>query len=216
MAFIIVPSISADEFIGAIFNPKEKPVKKVKVWRKNTTESVITGKDGEFLFRDLTPSDTLVVSVNKKYEAVIPVGNLKNVTIKLDKKEFYVHDGSNETRCDYAMVKRAENNSNVLTHAQIQEMNAESIYDLLRSRIPGVTVNYGEDGQYVSIRGGNSLELNTEPIFVVDGVIYEHSADVDGAISVSDINRLEVSKDGNAYGVKGANGAIIITTLKSK
>lgn len=208
--------MSADEFIGAVFNQKEKPIKKVRVWRKNTTESVVTGSNGEFLFKNLTPGDTIVISVNKKYDAVIPVGSLTNITVKLDKKEFFVHDGASERKLAYAEVKRSTTNSNVLTRRQIEEINAESIYDLLRGRIPGVTVNYGDGGQYVSIRGGNSLQLNTEPIFVVDGVIYEHSSDVDGAINVSDIERLEVSKDGNAYGVRGANGAIIISTLKKQ
>ncbi len=211
----VVIQLNAEELIGAVFNQKEKPVKKVKVWRKNTAESVVTGSDGQFIL-NVNPTDTLVIAANKKHEAVFPIGSLSNITIKLGNKEFFVHDGTNETRYAYTPVKRIGHNSNILTRAQIQELNAASIYDLLRGRIPGVTVNFAEGGQYISIRGGSSLEQNTEPIFVIDGVIFEHSSDVDGTINIADIERLEVSKDGNAYGVRGANGAIIITTLKNK
>lgn len=56
--------------------------------------------------------------------------------------------------------------------------------------------------------------MNTEPLFVVDGTQYENSADVDASISINDIEKIEVMKDGGAYGMKGANGVIIITTMK--
>ncbi|MDE6061265.1 MAG: TonB-dependent receptor plug domain-containing protein, partial [Duncaniella sp.] len=115
---------------------------------------------------------------------------------------------------DYEKVVKAKYNSNVLVREQILRSTATSIYELLRGSISGVTVTYGDNGQMVSIRGGNSFSLDSEPLFIVDGMQYESSSDVDSSVSIDDIVRLEVVKDGSAYGMKGANGAIIITTLK--
>ena len=48
----------------------------------------------------------------------------------------------------------------------------------------------------------------------IDGTVYESSQEADSAISVNDIEKIEVLKDGSIYGARGANGAILITTVK--
>lgn len=108
--------------------------------------------------------------------------------------------------------KEIRMNSNVITRNQIQQMSASSIYDILRSSVPGVTVTEGGKGSIVTIRGTNSLESNIEPLFIIDGSEYESSADANAQVSINDIEKIEIDKDGSAYGVRGANGVIIITT----
>lgn len=76
----------AQNIKGIITNAKQHPLKGIKVWRKNTTESVKTDKMGVFMFTDLTQTDTLIISVSKKEEAAIPVQDLKEIVIKLEKK----------------------------------------------------------------------------------------------------------------------------------
>lgn len=94
---------------------------------------------------------------------------------------------------------------------QIQKLSANNIYDLFKGgAIPGVTVN----GDKITIRGGSSFDLDNEPLFVVDGTLYESSSEVDGVVSINDIDKVEIQKDGAAYGMKGANGVIVITTIK--
>lgn len=202
------------DFQGHIMDQKQRPLKGVKVWRKNTTESVITDKLGVFAFSQVLPTDTLVVQVSKKEEAIIPLKGLNNISVKLEKKFFLVHDGSKEIKSDYRKLPRITYNSNKLTYEQIQQLNANSIYDLLNGNIAGVTVGNGSSGRQVSIRGGASFESGTEPLFVVDGTQYESSADVDRVIAINDIEEIEVQKEGAAYGVRGANGVIIITLRK--
>jgi TonB-dependent SusC/RagA subfamily outer membrane receptor len=70
------------------------------------------------------------------------------------------------------------------------------------------------NGDKITIRGGSSFDLDNEPLFVVDGTLYESSSEVDGVVSINDIDKVEIQKDGAAYGMKGANGVIIITTIK--
>lgn len=166
------------------------------------------------MFADLAQTDTLVISVSKKEEVVIPVQGLKEVVIKLEKKFYILQDGTNEYKREYRKVLRMNNSANILTREQIAKLSANSIYDILKGTLPGVRVSDGPSGQRILIRGGNSFDLDTEPLFVVDGTQYESSADVDASISVNDIEKIEVMKDGGAYGMKGANGVIIITTMK--
>lgn len=213
LSVIVFPSFGAD-LKGVILNAKHKPIKEVRLWRKNTMEGVKTTPEGKFLLSGVNPTDTIVIAANDKFDAVFTVKDLADVTIILDKKFYTLDNGASQEKRDYVKVVKSKYNSNVLVREQILRSSATSIYELLRGSIAGVTVTYGENGQMVSIRGGNSLELDSEPLFVVDGMQYESSQDVDSGVSVDDIVKVEVLKDGSAYGMKGSNGAIIITTLK--
>lgn len=204
----------ATDLRGVIVNGKQKPQKEVRLWRKHTMDGVKTNDAGEFGISGVTPADTIVVAVSDKLDAVFPVKDLSDVKITLDKKFYVIDNGKTQEKRDYEKVVKAKYNSNVLVREQILRSTATSIYELLRGSISGVTVTYGDNGQMVSIRGGNSFSLDSEPLFIVDGMQYESSSDVDSSVSVDDIVRVEVVKDGSAYGMKGANGAIIITTLK--
>lgn len=203
----------AQSLEGVLVNARQNPFKGLKVWRKNTCESVLTDKLGNFGFSGLSATDTLVVFVSKKKEIVFPVKRLCRVKLKIEKDFYWLDDGEKLQKKEYRYVFRQERNTNVLTREQIQRLSAGSIYDLLRGSISGVTVSYSGSGQMVSVRGNNSLSLNTEPLFIIDGMTYENSSDVDAAVSIDNIERIEVLKDGAAYGVKGSNGAIIITTV---
>ena len=88
--------------------------------------------------------------------------------------------------------------------------NHNSIYDLFKGgAIPGVTVN----GDKITIRGGSSFNLDNEPLFVVDGTLYESSSEVDGVVSINDIDKVEIQKDGASYGMKGAQGVLVTSVL---
>lgn len=212
MLAILLVGPAFAQFKGIVTDAKQRPLKGIKVWKKNSTESVHTSPLGAFLFEQLLPADTLVIAVSKREEAVIPVGQYKEILIILDKKEFRIQDGQQEQKREYSKVYRAPRSSNVVTREQIAKMSVSDLYDILRGALPGVTVTDGSRGQIVTIRGGNSFELDTEPLFILDGTQYESSADVNQQITVSDIERIEVQKEGSGYGMKGSNGVIIITT----
>ncbi|MDR2914286.1 MAG: TonB-dependent receptor plug domain-containing protein [Tannerella sp.] len=212
----VIPAVSicSQDFKGHVMDAKQRPLKGLKVWRKNTTESVVTDKLGIFIFSQILPTDTLVINVTKKEEAILPIRDLREVSVKLEKKYFLVHDGTKELKIDYRKIPRMNFNSNVLTREQIRQLNASSVYELLNGNISGVKVNNGPYGKQVSLRGSTSMEADTEPLFVVNGTQYESSSEVDRAISVNDIEMIEVQKEGAGYGVRGANGVIVITLIK--
>ena len=67
---LYVAMVFGQDFKGVIVNAKQRPLKGIKVWKKNTTESVKTDNMGVFSFSGLQPTDTLVVSISKKEEAI--------------------------------------------------------------------------------------------------------------------------------------------------
>ncbi len=91
----------------------------------------------------------------------------------------------------------------------------------MRSGTPGA-------GAYLNIRGYSSLLASTQPLIIVDGMIYDcsdygtsliskHYTNALADIDMRDIENISVIKDGSTtYGTKGANGVIIITTGHAK
>ncbi len=87
----------------------------------------------------------------------------------------------------------------------------------LQGRVAGLSVvNSGRLGQNPDIRiRGTSSRYNTTPLYVVDG-IFTNNIDY---INPNDIESMEVLKDPSSlaiFGVRGANGVIIVTTKRAK
>ena len=215
LGFAFTFSLSAQiEIKGTVVSEKGKPLRNANVWIKNTQDRVKTNKKGEFVLDDLSGSDTIVIAVSRRHDVVIPLlNNNGNITIILNKNEFTVRDSVlKEVLYPYSDKEVIRFNPNILTRRQIEQSGANSLYDLLRGNLPGVSVSDSSGKTMVTIRGGSSFELNNESLFIIDGVEYRSSDDADSSINVSDIEQLEVLSDGSTYGIKGANGAIIITT----
>src|SRR5690606_13274002 len=87
----------------------------------------------------------------------------------------------------------------------------------LQGRVSGLSVvNSGRLGQEPDIRiRGTSSRYNTSPLYVVDGIF----ADDISFVNPNDIESIEVLKDASSlaiFGVRGANGVIIVTTKQAK
>ncbi|MGD0341375.1 MAG: TonB-dependent receptor plug domain-containing protein [Bacteroidales bacterium] len=80
-----------------------------------------------------------------------------------------------------------------------------NIYDMLNGAVPGVTVV----GKSITIQGVSSINLSTEPLLVVNGMVVTSIDD----ISPIEVKSIEVLKGPAAaiYGSRGANGVILIT-----
>lgn len=91
--------------------------------------------------------------------------------------------------------------------------------EMLEGCFAGVRVIRVPGGIAVRIRGGSSLMASNEPLYIVDGM--EMVAGPGGAltgINPADITRIEVLKDigsTSAYGVRGANGVVLISTRRN-
>ena len=85
----------------------------------------------------------------------------------------------------------------------------DDVFDVIQGRFAGVLVQNGE----VIVRGSNSLTGSNAAIFVVDGLIVNS---IDWIVPC-DIKSISILKDGSAavYGSRGANGVVIIETIRA-
>ena len=104
-----------------------------------------------------------------------------------------------------------------MTAEDIERTPNVPIEQILAGRVAGVRVTRTPDGGIaVRIRGTNSINANNAPLYVIDGVPIEPGPG--GAlhgINPHDIESIKVLKDAASmtmYGVRGANGVIVITT----
>ena len=86
----------------------------------------------------------------------------------------------------------------------------------------------GGEGANLFIRGYNSLNVNAQPLIVVDGTIWDTSTWVESVhdgfyenplafVDVNDIESVQILKDATSlYGSKGANGVILISTKRGR
>ncbi|GGK48063.1 MULTISPECIES: SusC/RagA family TonB-linked outer membrane protein [Flavobacteriaceae] len=123
----------------------------------------------------------------------------------------------------YGSVQRKDVTGSVAT-VKMEQLKAAPVANFdqaMAGRVAGVQVSAGDgqpgSGLNIVIRGGNTVNGDNSPLYVVDGFIMENFNP--GLIDPSDIESISVLKDASAtaiYGVRGANGVIIITGKKAK
>jgi TonB-dependent SusC/RagA subfamily outer membrane receptor len=94
-----------------------------------------------------------------------------------------------------------------------------SMADLLEGRVPGLEVRRLSGGRVsVRIRGDRSINSSGEPLFVVDGIPTSNEGTLPD-LDPRDVTSISVLKDAGslaAYGSRGANGVILISTKKKQ
>lgn len=106
-----------------------------------------------------------------------------------------------------------------VTANDISQEPGKPIEEVLAGRIAGVQVGRDETGALtVRVRGGSSINGSNEPLYVIDGVSIQAGPGGSLAgINPSDIESIQVLRDAMAtaaYGVRGANGVIVIKMKK--
>ena len=104
---------------------------------------------------------------------------------------------------------------------EVQKSLGAEVYTITRNGTPGV-------GSVMFIQGLNSLNVNAQPLIVIDGVIIDQQYgrtllhegfynDILSSINPNDIEKVTVMRNGTAlYGAKGANGVILVQTRRNK
>ena len=103
-----------------------------------------------------------------------------------------------------------------VTAEDLRRQPGEPIEQILAGRIAGVDVMRTPDGIVVRIRGATSIRGDNEPLYVIDGIpIQPGPGGALTGINPYDIESIEVLKDPvstTMYGLRGANGVIVIKT----
>lgn len=190
-----------------------EPVAGAQVWIKDSSYGTISDSDGRYSITYSGKYATLSVSFFGYEDASV------DLTGKNQKADVLLKEGSlaiEETVVvGYGTQKKASV-IGAITTVMADELQAPvaNISNVIGGQVAGVVSfqNNGEPGASSTfwIRGVSSFSGSTSPLCLVDGV--ERSLDL---VDPNDIKEFSVLKDASAtaiYGVRGANGVILITT----
>ena len=201
-----------DQVCGQISAFNKYPLKGVDVEAKKSKRSTKTDEEGKFCL-PVNKNDKLTVKAegfetsNRRVSADDKAD--VNLVYKSDQKSFARVVGlgyMDANDLNYAVDHLADENNNFSEYT--------NIFTLITSRFPGVTVGTDNNGNgTIIIRSVRSILNDPGALYVVNGLIVPAIAQINPA----DVATIDIVKDSGAtiYGMKGANGAVVITT-KSK
>ncbi len=204
---------------GIVRDITGEPIIGASVFVKGTKIGTITNVDGEFSL-DVPANSTLMVSYIGFATREIPVKNHSNLKITLD--EDAAHNLNEVVVVGYGTQKKASVTgaiASVTTKDLVQTPQA-NISNMLVGKMPGLIAMQrsgapGEDNSTLLIRGVSTFSDNTAPLVMIDGVERPNYNGLDP----NEIESVSILKDASAtaiYGVRGANGVILITTRKGQ
>ena len=212
----VVTGFVTDAAVGA-------PMPGVRVQAYNNSRySTMTKEDGSFSIRIPDYVTSLTFSLEGCNTMVCALkGRTEGINVKMFDENFSELYNTSTTSVSISEAGVSSVGSDILADAPIQRSLQGSVLSVMRSGQLGI-------GSLLQVDGINSLNINTLPLIVLDGIIldmgYDHVAMHDGFynnllanIPVEDIESIQVLKNGyGVYGSKGANGVIIINTKRIK
>ncbi len=195
------------------------PIPGVSVFIKGTTVGTVTQPNGTYNLTIPNDATTIVFSFVGMISQEIDINgqstinaSMKNDAINVDEVIVVAYGTSTKGSFTGSAV--------VIDSKAIEKRQVSNITSALSGSVAGVQVlnDNGQPGETskVRIRGVGSINAESEPLYVVDGIPFDGDL---SAISQSDIENMTVLKDAAStalYGSRGANGIIMITTKKGK
>ncbi|MBA4276333.1 TonB-dependent receptor [Flavobacterium sp.] len=191
------------------------PLPGVNIVVKGTSKTANTDFEGKFSIQ-ASPDAVLVFSYIGFANQQVTVANQNNIKVSLKED---VNKLDEVVVIGYGTQKKSDLSGavSVVNMESAKKAISYDIAKMIQGQAAGVTVqSSGEPGGFVNIkiRGNNSFGGGA-PLFVIDGMIVEDPFD----FAPGDVESMQVLKDASSaaiYGVRGANGVVIITTKKGK
>lgn len=205
----------------------EGPVIGATVKVKGASTGSVTDIDGNYSI-SVRPGATLTFSYLGLKTKEVKVGSQRVINVTLSADDQLLNE---VVVVGYGTMRKSDLTGAVtqVDNKAIEKTVSTSIDQVLQGRAAGVQIqaNTGTPGgsSTIRIRGTNSLNASSQPIFVIDGVIIDSDGSDNGntnplaAINPSDILTMDILKDASAtaiYGSRASNGVIMITTKRGK
>ncbi|GAB2526748.1 SusC/RagA family TonB-linked outer membrane protein [Spirosoma aerophilum] len=181
-----------------------------------------TDADGNYTLRipDGTPNPVLVFSFIGYILQEVPIGNqtVVNVQLKGDAKSL-----NEVVVVGYGTQKRSDITGSVASvpKSRLSQLPVTNVLQAIQGSVAGVNISQSSSvpgaAPSTTIRGQNSINANSGPYVVVDGIPLSKTGGSLSDINPNDIESMEVLKDASAvaiYGTNGANGVILVTTKR--
>ena len=209
-----VASVQQTKQVSGHVADSQGPLIGATVMEKGTTNGTVTDFEGNFSL-NVSPGATLVVSYVGYESQEVKAADGMRVNLKEDG-----HVVNEVVVIGYGTQRREAVTGSVanIGGEKLNQVAASNAAQALQGRVAGVLMTQtsskpGAEMQ-VRIRGQRSLTASNDPLIVLDGIPFMGAL---SDINPTDIKSMDILKDASAtaiYGSRGANGVIIITTVK--
>ena len=188
---------------------KGKAIRKALVSVKDVKAE--TDRYGIFQLNNVSLRDILTVILPKtEKEVQVSVNGIAYPNIALGPEISVTEDKGEIMKLMLRSLRRSRSVSStiVVTGEELAATGESNLFNALAGKVPGFTVVMKDNGDIsAQLRGSTSISLDTSPLYLLDGTQVERLDNV----NINDIKKVEISKDSNMYGAKGANGVIAVT-----
>lgn len=202
---------------GRVLDENGEPIVGANIWVKETTNGVITDVDGYYTISYSSQGGVLVISFLGYKQIEEPINNRTEINFKMEPSTESLDEvvvvgyGSQRKESIVGSISTVSMNDLKLPVAKLSTSLAGQLAGVVAVSRSGEP---GEAGDFY-IRGISSFNAASQkPLVLVDGI--ERSLD---SVDPEDIETFSILKDATAtavYGVRGANGVMLITTRKGK
>ena len=212
-----IASATAQKMVsGRVTDEKQEPLQGVSVAVKGTSQGTITDMDGKYTISAPNVNSILLFSYIGFEPRELPVGTQTTIDVKLKENV----SGLDEVVVVAYGVQKKANLTGAVSSLKINDVKdipVSNTASLLQGRMSGVTVSsYSaqpgkDDDVEIRIRGIGTFG-NNNPLILIDGVEGTLSS-----VAPNDIESISVLKDAASaaiYGVRAANGVILVTTKR--
>ncbi len=198
---------------------KAEPIPGASVVLKGTTKGTTTDANGAYSLAVPNGNAILVFSFVGYERQEVTVGNRSEVNVNLvaDSKSL------NEVVVVGFGTQKKINLTGAVSSIGTKELTQSPVANISNSlvgRMPGLFATQtggepGNDASKIRIRGVGTFSGNTDPLTLVDGIQVDNYNNIDP----NEIESVTILKDASStavYGIRGANGVLIITTKRGK
>lgn len=209
---LFIGTVSAQTVTGNVVDETGEAVIGATVMEKGTKNATVTDFDGNFTIK-MEGGKVLTISYIGMQSQDVNVAGKTNVNVVLKEDATTLQD---VVVVGYGTMKKQDLTGSVssVNTEQLNAKGAPSVLGNLQGSNPGVNITQssGRGGSYsIEIRGKSSINSNTTPLYVVDGVMCD---DIDW-LNPQDIERIDVLKDASStaiYGSRATAGVVMVTT----
>ncbi|MBX9855397.1 MAG: SusC/RagA family TonB-linked outer membrane protein [Gemmatimonadaceae bacterium] len=225
----------------------QRPIEAARVFLVGTNFGGQTTPEGRVLLRALVPGSYSVRVLRVGYteqsrSVTVAAGSTQEIEVSLTAAAVNLAAVVTTATGEQRRIEIGNATANIDVAKVTEAAPVGNMNDLLNSRAPGVTVTSGTQagtGARIRVRGMNSVSLNNEPIWIIDGIrMTSNNASFStptgngaggntggnnpsrvGDLNPEEIESIEIVKGPSAatlYGTDAANGVILVTTKKGR
>lgn len=220
-AFLPNAVLAQRKVVTGIVKDQSGPLEAATIAEKGVEgNQTVTTANGKFTITLRGNTGVIVVSMVNYQEQEINVKNQNNIEVNMRPTNSSMDE---VVVVGYGKKKRITNTGAVssIKAAEIREVPASSVQNALVGKMPGFFAQQrsgqpGKDASDYFIRGISSLNsAGNKPLIIVDDI--EYTYEQLSQINVNEIENISILKDASTtaiFGIKGANGVLVVTTRR--